>query len=139
MAKRSKETPPRLHRPRSAGPADKEIGQKIRIRRVEIGMSQERLAQHLGVSFQQIQKYEKGENRIGINRIDMLAAALHVPITFFFKRPNDQERQTNDLIYKDAVFNLRLLRAYEAIGANGGQGLQHDFVSLMEKVAGVMR
>lgn len=64
--------------------SSKEIGEKIKFRRQEIGMSQERLAEILDVSYQQIQRYENGRNRLNVENIQVIAHALGVPITFFF-------------------------------------------------------
>ncbi len=61
------------------------IGQKIRQRRLEIGLSQEGLAERLDVSYQQIQKYEKGVNQLAILRLQEMARCLHVPIDYFLK------------------------------------------------------
>lgn len=69
---------------RSAAALDKRIGQRVRERRLEIGMSQERLAEILGVTFQQVQKYEKGVNRIAMSRGWDIAVALETsPMTFY--------------------------------------------------------
>lgn len=70
---------------RTATRADIKIGQRVRARRLEIGMSQERLAEALGLTFQQIQKYEKGVNRIACSRIIDIAAALNAPVAYFFE------------------------------------------------------
>jgi transcriptional regulator with XRE-family HTH domain len=64
---------------------DKEIGRRLRDRRMAIGMSQERLGDLLGLTFQQIQKYEKGANRISASRLTEVARVLGVPITSFFE------------------------------------------------------
>lgn len=64
--------------------SSKEMGEKIKFRRQEIGMSQERLAEVLDVSYQQIQRYENGRNRLNVENIQVIAHALGVPITFFF-------------------------------------------------------
>ena len=64
--------------------SSKEMGEKIKFRRQEIGMSQERLAEILDVSYQQIQRYENGRNRLNVENIQVIAHALGVPITFFF-------------------------------------------------------
>ena len=64
---------------------DKRIGTVVRARRLEIGMSQERLAELLRITFQQVQKYEKGINRIAASRLFDIARALEVPITRFFE------------------------------------------------------
>ncbi|MBL8542256.1 MAG: helix-turn-helix transcriptional regulator [Hyphomonadaceae bacterium] len=70
---------------RSAGAVDREIGARVRARRLEIGMSQERLAELLGVTFQQVQKYEKGINRIAASRLYDIAGALEVPVVHFYE------------------------------------------------------
>ena len=70
---------------RAANAIDKKIGQRVRSRRLEIGMSQERLAELLGVTFQQVQKYEKGVNRIAASRLHDIGAALDMPAARFFE------------------------------------------------------
>lgn len=70
---------------RAANAIDKKIGQRVRSRRLEIGMSQERLAELLGVTFQQVQKYEKGVNRIAASRLFDIAASLEMPAARFFE------------------------------------------------------
>lgn len=70
---------------RLANGVDKRIGQRVKQRRLELGMSQERLAEVLGVTFQQIQKYEKGANRVAASRLFDLASALNVAIAYFYE------------------------------------------------------
>jgi transcriptional regulator with XRE-family HTH domain len=70
---------------RSANAVDRRLGQRVRTRRLEIGMSQERLAEILGVTFQQVQKYEKGVNRIAASRLFAISSALDMPIARFFE------------------------------------------------------
>lgn len=70
---------------RAANAIDRKLGQRVRTRRLEIGMSQERLAELLGVTFQQVQKYEKGVNRIAASRLHDIAAALDLPVARFFE------------------------------------------------------
>jgi transcriptional regulator with XRE-family HTH domain len=70
---------------RSANAIDKRIGQKVRTRRLEVNMSQEKLAELLGVTFQQVQKYEKGVNRIAASRLFDIASSLEVPVAHFFE------------------------------------------------------
>lgn len=65
-------------------PADVHVGQRIRERRIACGISQEQLARSTGVTFQQVQKYERGVNRVGAARLYAMAKALDVPITYFF-------------------------------------------------------
>ncbi|QGZ96952.1 helix-turn-helix domain-containing protein [Terricaulis silvestris] len=70
---------------RAAKPIDRKLGQRVRTRRLEIGMSQERLAELLGVTFQQVQKYEKGVNRIAASRLHDIASALELPVARFYE------------------------------------------------------
>ncbi|MFT8419719.1 MAG: helix-turn-helix transcriptional regulator [Acetobacter sp.] len=63
---------------------DAHVGKRIRLRRTLLGLSQEKLGEALGVTFQQIQKYERGTNRVGASRLYDIATALDVPISFFF-------------------------------------------------------
>lgn len=70
---------------RAANAVDKRIGQRVRSRRLEVSMSQERLAELLGVTFQQVQKYEKGVNRIAASRLFDIASALDMPVARFFE------------------------------------------------------
>lgn len=70
---------------RAANAVDRKVGQKVRSRRLEIGMSQEKLAELLGVTFQQVQKYEKGVNRIAVSRLWDISVALEMPVSRFFE------------------------------------------------------
>jgi len=70
---------------RAANAIDRKLGQRVRSRRLEVGMSQERLAELLGVTFQQVQKYEKGVNRIAASRLYDISAALEMPVSRFFE------------------------------------------------------
>ena len=69
---------------KSPNEIDKHVGSRVRMRRMLLGMSQERLGQALGVTFQQVQKYEKGVNRIGASRLQQLSDVLEVPPSYFF-------------------------------------------------------
>jgi transcriptional regulator with XRE-family HTH domain len=66
-------------------PTDRYVGARVRMRRLMLGMSQTTLGEALGLTFQQVQKYEKGTNRIGASRLQQIAHALQVPISFFFE------------------------------------------------------
>ena len=66
-------------------PIDIHVGSRVRLRRMMLSMSQEKLGESLGITFQQIQKYEKGTNRIGASRLQHIARVLSVPIAFFFE------------------------------------------------------
>src|SRR5580704_14977680 len=66
-------------------PTDKHVGNRVRMRRLMLGMSQEKLADQLGLTFQQVQKYEKGTNRISASRLQEISHVLEVPVPFFFE------------------------------------------------------
>jgi transcriptional regulator with XRE-family HTH domain len=66
-------------------PVDTHVGSRVRLRRMMLGMSQEKLGERLGITFQQIQKYEKGTNRVGASRLQHIASVLQVPVSFFFE------------------------------------------------------
>ena len=73
---------------KQANPIDVQVGNRVRIRRMLIGMSQERLGDLLGLTFQQVQKYEKGVNRIGAGRLFEMSRILNVPVDFFYEGVN---------------------------------------------------
>src|SRR6187455_1039779 len=70
---------------KSPNPTDKYVGSRVRMRRLMLSMSQEKLGEKLGLTFQQVQKYEKGSNRIGASRLQHIAQILQVPVSFFFE------------------------------------------------------
>ncbi|MGB0907069.1 MAG: helix-turn-helix domain-containing protein [Maricaulaceae bacterium] len=72
------------HGPRSANPVDTHVGSRVRVRRQILKMSQEKLGDMLGVTFQQVQKYERGTNRVGASRLWKLSQVLDVPVSYFF-------------------------------------------------------
>lgn len=69
---------------KAPNPTDKHVGARVRMRRMMLGMSQEKLGDALGLTFQQVQKYEKGANRIGASRLQAISHILQVPVSFFF-------------------------------------------------------
>jgi transcriptional regulator with XRE-family HTH domain len=70
---------------KAPNPTDKHVGSRVRMRRMMLGMSQEKLGDSLGLTFQQVQKYEKGTNRIGASRLQQISHILQVPVSFFFE------------------------------------------------------
>src|SRR6202046_4679242 len=70
---------------KAPNPIDKHVGSRVRMRRMMLGMSQEKLGNNLGLTFQQVQKYEKGTNRIGASRLQQISNILQVPVAFFFE------------------------------------------------------
>jgi transcriptional regulator with XRE-family HTH domain len=74
---------------KAPNPTDKHVGSRVRMRRMMLGLSQEKLGDALDLTFQQIQKYEKGTNRIGASRLQQIAHFLQVPVSFFFEGAPD--------------------------------------------------
>jgi transcriptional regulator with XRE-family HTH domain len=70
---------------KAPNPIDKHVGARVRMRRMMLSMSQEKLGNSLGLTFQQVQKYEKGTNRIGASRLQQISHILQVPVAFFFE------------------------------------------------------
>lgn len=105
-------------------PIDVHVGSRIRLRRTLLNMSQEKLASALGITFQQVQKYESGANRVGASRLFQISQAFDVPVSFFFEGyANDKGNQLQAAEERkgleDDVFDrketLDLLRAYYSI------------------------
>jgi len=76
-------------------PIDVHVGSRVRLRRTLLGMSQEKLGEAIGLTFQQVQKYERGSNRIGASRLYDLARVLDVPVGFFFEEMSPETRQSS--------------------------------------------
>jgi transcriptional regulator with XRE-family HTH domain len=92
MAVRAKAKRPGPRRRRGGGshPIDVHVGARIRVRRTLLGLSQEKLGEMIGLTFQQVQKYERGSNRVGASRLFDLARVLDVPMSFFFEDMDDK-------------------------------------------------
>lgn len=105
------------HAPRSANPVDVHVGARIRLRRQVLKMSQERLGDQLGVTFQQVQKYERGTNRVGASRLWRISQVLEVPISFFF------EGMTNDIESGEFSDNDQMPIVYDFINSSDGVAL----------------
>lgn len=97
-------------------PVDVHVGSRVRMRRMLIGMSQEKLGESLGLTFQQVQKYEKGSNRIGASRLYQIGAVLGVPIEFFFEGLERDAAVNGD--GNAARFDTELLSSAEGIQLN---------------------
>ncbi|HWD14719.1 helix-turn-helix domain-containing protein [Pseudochrobactrum sp. sp1633] len=82
-------------------PIDVHVGSRIRLRRNMLGLSQEKLGENLGITFQQIQKYEKGTNRVGASRLQAISSILSVPVAFFFEDAPEQAGQQNSGFSED--------------------------------------
>ena len=106
-------------RTRRTTPVDRLVGARIRLRRQSLGMSQTELGERIGVTFQQIQKYELGANRVGAGRLASVATALDVPVTFFFEELTPALESTGA---EDAISGalrdrgtVELVRAFAAV------------------------
>jgi len=108
-------------------PVDVHVGSRVRLRRMLVGISQEKLGGSMGLTFQQIQKYEKGVNRIGASRLFKLSQVLDVPVQFFFEgmpsaelsaNPGMAERDTDTFLYEflNTRDGLELNRAFIKVG-----------------------
>ena len=80
--------------PRGPNAVDRHVGSRVRLRRQLLNMSQEKLGEELGVTFQQVQKYERGANRIGAGHLWNLARVLDVPVSFFFEGASENAGQS---------------------------------------------
>ncbi|RYG60653.1 MAG: XRE family transcriptional regulator [Alphaproteobacteria bacterium] len=109
---------------RARDPIDTHVGQRLRLRRTMAGMSQERLGEAIGVSFQMVQKYERGDCRVGASRLMKISGALNVPIAFFFEgfagaKPDSllvaEDKNTLDEKVFQSKESIELLKAYYAL------------------------
>ena len=121
-------------------PVDKHVGSRVRMRRMMLSMSQEKLGDALGLTFQQVQKYEKGTNRIGASRLQHTADILQVPITFFFEGAPGQLNADGSAPSPAFVFEflapsdgLALTRAFMRLSSGK---LRRSIVALVEEIAG---
>jgi len=121
---------------RGGDPRDAEIGQRVRALRLQRGLSQTELGNLISVTFQQVQKYEKGANRISAGRLQRIAEVLGVPVAYFFAAP-DQRHGSNgggqefELLQTEGA--LRLARAYARIKE---PGVRLHLLRLTEAIAG---
>jgi transcriptional regulator with XRE-family HTH domain len=99
--------------PRGPNPVDLHVGSRVRMRRKMLGISQERLADALGLTFQQVQKYERGTNRVSASKLYEIASFLSTPVSYFFEGLSDPATG-------------------EAAASGGGEVLAHDFLMTSE-------
>ena len=132
-----------MPRKKAPNPTDQHVGSRVRMRRIMLAMSQEKLGAALGLTFQQVQKYERGANRIGASRLQQMSHILQVPVAFFFEdAPNAaaphgphgsalSTAQIDDFVSDPD--GLRLIRAFMRID---NVGLRRRIVMLMQEIAG---
>ena len=132
-----------LPRKKAPSPTDQHVGARVRMRRKMLAMSQEQLAEALGITYQQVQKCEKGANRIGASRLQQISHILQVPVAFFFQgAPNASAphgsngsalsmAQINDFVSDSD--GLRLIGAFMRID---NAALRRRIVMLVQEIAG---
>ena len=112
---------------------DSEIGRLIRLRRMELGLSQTELGNVVGITFQQIQKYERGTNRVAASRLRHIAQKLDVPISFFLGPDLAASNTSSEILNQlDSISMLRMVRAYSLIQ---NVKIKQALVVLIEKIA----
>ena len=129
---------------KSPNPIDKHVGSRVRMRRMMLGMSQEKLGDALSLTFQQVQKYEKGTNRIGASRLQQISDTLQVPPSFFFEGAphmaghNGKQGATESPAYVSDFLatsdGLNFIKAFQ--GIKDGK-VRRRIVELTEQIAGV--
>jgi transcriptional regulator with XRE-family HTH domain len=127
---------------KAPNPVDKYVGSRIRMRRIMLGMSQEKLGESLGLTFQQIQKYEKGTNRVGASRLQQISEILQVPVSFLIEGGPGGALNANGLAeapspayvsdFLATSEGLALTRAFTRINDSK---LRRSIVDLVEQIA----
>jgi transcriptional regulator with XRE-family HTH domain len=109
-------------------PIDKHVGSRVRMRRMLLGMSQEKLGEALGLTFQQVQKYEKGTNRIGASRLQQISKTLNVPPSYFFEGQSVDEQltETPDAAMQESTNVVDFLSTAEGLHLNKAFARIHD-------------
>ena len=133
---------------KTPNPVDIHVGSRIRLRRMMIGMSQERLGERLGLTFQQVQKYEKGANRVGASRLFAISRILEVPVEFFFADMPDSITDTAEKSGKpgmsepdETAFVMDFVSSSEGLQLNtafkkiGSQETRRKIVDLVKTLA----
>ena len=128
-----------MPRIKATNPIDKHVGSRVRMRRVMLHMSQEKLGDALGITFQQVQKYEKGTNRVSASRLQHIAQILQVPATFFFEDTPDMpsaraENATDPIMdFMATSEGLALARAFMRVT---NKQVRRRIVDLVEEIVG---
>ena len=132
-----------LPRKKAPNPTDQQVGSRVRMRRIMLAMSQEKLGAALGLTFQQVHKYERGANRIGASRLQQISQILQVPVAFFFEgmpnalAPHDSSGSALSMAQIDDFISdldgLRLIRAFMRID---NAALRRRIVMLVQEIAG---
>jgi transcriptional regulator with XRE-family HTH domain len=126
---------------KAPNPIDKHVGSRVRMRRMMLAMSQEKLGDALGLTFQQVQKYEKGTNRIGASRLQQISLILEVPVSFFFEgapsdRPVSSGEAPSPAYVTDFLATTDGLTLVKAFMRIPNPKLRRRIVDLVEEMAG---
>jgi transcriptional regulator with XRE-family HTH domain len=126
---------------KAPNPTDKHVGRRVRMRRKMVAMSQEKLADALGLTFQQVQKYENGTNRMGASRLQQMSDILQVPVAFFFEgAPNaSASLGSNELSVAeidDFISDSNGLRLIGAFMRIDNVAVRRRIVMLVQEIAG---
>ncbi len=130
---RTPKKPKALHNPRAPKAVDIFVGSRIRLWRMRREMTQEQLGKTLKVAYQQIQKYEKGVNRIAAARLNDFANALHVPVSEFFVGSKDAEHKS--FAAPSAAFDRQAFRIAEAFVKISDKDIRRLMIRLVETMA----
>ena len=114
---------------RKPNPIDVHVGSRIRLRRTMLGMSQEKLGETLGITFQQVQKYEKGSNRVGASRLQNISNILNAPVSYFFEDAPEDGAETEAASNAAAEPNLIV----EFLSTTEGLQLNRAFVKITDE------
>jgi transcriptional regulator with XRE-family HTH domain len=118
-------------------PQDEVVGRRMRARRLQLGLSQQALGDALGISYQQVQKYEKGVSRIGAGRLQQVAKILTVPVSFFFDENLGGSQEGDEVLaFLDAPYTLRLVQAFAGMP---DRFIQQRIVQLIEQIVASIR
>ena len=119
------------------GPVDHLVGARIRLRRQTIGMTQTELAEQIGVTFQQVQKYELGTNRVGASRLAAIAGALRVPVAFFFEelKPAEDVEMGRDALMS-ALRDRSTVELVKAFAAISDPSVRRSILELARSAGG---
>jgi transcriptional regulator with XRE-family HTH domain len=128
---------------KAPNPIDKHVGSRVRMRRMMLSMSQEKLGDALGLTFQQVQKYEKGTNRIGASRLQQISQILQVPVAFFFEgaptlhpQPEGMTEAPSPAYVADFLATSEGLALTKAFTRIKQPKLRRRIVDLVEEIAG---
>ncbi len=119
---------------KTADPVDMTVGRNVRLQRIAAGLTQEELGRRIGVTYQQVQKYEKGTNRIGVSRLSRIAGVLEVPILLLFEGvaalPAGAQTAAGEV-----AGETRSLRLAQAFASIADADLRGCIVDLIERIA----